>query len=543
MKKRRTDTFAVSEVLGTILLLGISVSLFSVIYISFFAVDVEPSTPNVDMMATLQDNHLIVEHRGGEDLDLETRLMIRYNETSPKSSYINASDFDYINESDKDDNKWNIGEKLEFDLSNLPDYKQFESIDITVVDAESNSAILMGKLKEIPVADVAIKADGSAASQDDISISCRVKNYGPNTAKNVLVRMDVITDTYAADPNFVENYNNTTPGTSFSFNRYRGYWSIPSLDVESIAELEFNGKLKNAPSVSPLNQLVILLDGSDEIDGIPGSEWDQILQGIANSIKDPSIISHMGNVELTVIQFGDLPLAEQQPHFLDARIEIERELITSANYNNIANQVLSISKIGGSICPLDDAFTMVPYAIAPIGGNYNPGNNQMINVITDAYPFFIQQYPHDPYPLAIEIDDPYEPYPDIYPGHPSYFDVLLARNDMISQLGMTDSGEDQINFIMPDNPSNVPLSILRNLIFPSPLPDEDITQWAPDGPGWVKVVESDISGGIAEAFDFQIKDGYTKIKVDAWIEYTEYEDPNLENNKLLRPIGIPVPIR
>ena len=71
---RRYD--AVSEVLGTILILVISVMIFSVVYISFFSVDVSPSRPNVYIAGSIKGNNLILEHSGGESLPLETKVSV-----------------------------------------------------------------------------------------------------------------------------------------------------------------------------------------------------------------------------------------------------------------------------------------------------------------------------------------------------------------------------------------------------------------------------------------------------------------------------------
>jgi len=156
MFKIKKNNKAVSEVLGTILLLGISVSLFSVIYLSVFSVDAQPPTPTVDIMGTIHKNYLVLEHGGGEDIDLDFQIIVRYTnlldfdpDSSPEKTEI-LSYRDVIFDGIGDNDKWNIGEKLVFDLSSLEKYSAFQPIDIMVVDAQSNSAVMMGTLKENP---------------------------------------------------------------------------------------------------------------------------------------------------------------------------------------------------------------------------------------------------------------------------------------------------------------------------------------------------------------------------------------------------------
>ncbi len=193
MLKKLTNSRAVSELLGTILLLGISVSLFSVVYVSFFAVNVESESPNVDIIGTIHENQLILEHSGGEDIDLDFKLLVDYSLSSAGVTQLPKS----LNYSDSvnsigGDGKWTIGEKLVFDLKELPFYDQFNPIDIILVDPDSNSAIMMGTLKESKPsegfpADLGITSlycDPNTVSEPglDIDVFFSVKNYGQNAS-------------------------------------------------------------------------------------------------------------------------------------------------------------------------------------------------------------------------------------------------------------------------------------------------------------------------------------------------------------------------
>ena len=88
MMSFKKNNKAVSEVLGTILLLVISVSLFSVVYVSLFSIDVEPNSPSINLVGTIDNNKLFLEHRGGEDISDNGMLIMSYNGGSRQKDLI-----------------------------------------------------------------------------------------------------------------------------------------------------------------------------------------------------------------------------------------------------------------------------------------------------------------------------------------------------------------------------------------------------------------------------------------------------------------------
>ena len=147
MKKMKKAKEAVSDVLGTILLLGITISLFSVLSAVVLSYPFDPSPPSVNLIGYIDQNDIIIDHRGGEKLSLDTRIKIEidnsrtYSTTARDNLNISTSNFD---------NYWNIGELVlinaTIDLNNeiLID----ASVYVTVVDIASDSIILMGSLQE-----------------------------------------------------------------------------------------------------------------------------------------------------------------------------------------------------------------------------------------------------------------------------------------------------------------------------------------------------------------------------------------------------------
>jgi len=190
IKKIRSKNKAVSEVLGTVLLLLISVTLFSAVYISFFSIEIKPSTPSVNIVGTIEKNRLVLEHRGGESLSLNTEIILRYNGGTTQSIQVNNGS--YLVNQHKNDGKWNIGERFAYPLSELSNFARFDPINVTVVDVESNSILMTGAVIEPRVADITLKmsvSDDEPAVGDDITVTIKVKNdKGPSDAKDILIK-------------------------------------------------------------------------------------------------------------------------------------------------------------------------------------------------------------------------------------------------------------------------------------------------------------------------------------------------------------------
>ena len=82
MKYRRKDYKAVSEALGTILLLLISIILVSVVALWLSSIPREEDLPRVDLVASYDQvsDELTIEHQGGDVLlDADTQIVIKRN--------------------------------------------------------------------------------------------------------------------------------------------------------------------------------------------------------------------------------------------------------------------------------------------------------------------------------------------------------------------------------------------------------------------------------------------------------------------------------
>jgi flagellin-like protein len=143
MIKKMRSKQAVSEVIGVVLLLGITISLFALLNFYVFNFSFEPSVTTVNLVGTIDKgkewDNITIEHYGGESLDGKTQIIITIgSNTTPIRR--NASDL--LNDINND-NKWNFGETVEF-----PNHTKGKYIQALVVDPSANKIILSVELQQ-----------------------------------------------------------------------------------------------------------------------------------------------------------------------------------------------------------------------------------------------------------------------------------------------------------------------------------------------------------------------------------------------------------
>jgi FlaG/FlaF family flagellin (archaellin) len=139
----RKSNDAVSEVLGTVLLLGMTVSLFSLLSFTVLSYPFTPSSPSVNLVGYMEETNttgetkVILEHYGGESLAIiTTKVMLIIQETNVN---ITGSLIDSNNNA-----LWDLGERLSYPVWNVTG----KQVEVTVVDTKSNSIIMSGILQE-----------------------------------------------------------------------------------------------------------------------------------------------------------------------------------------------------------------------------------------------------------------------------------------------------------------------------------------------------------------------------------------------------------
>lgn len=160
MKIRKAND-AVSEVLGTVLLLGMAVSLFSLLSFTVLSFPFNPSSPSVNVVGYVEDINLTLdgyvedinvtlEHYGGESLDSTTVVIISINENSKKiniEGILNKDDLNWSLDDENNNHLWDLGEKIIY--HHHPDSNENiigKQIEFKIVDIKSNSVIISGKI-------------------------------------------------------------------------------------------------------------------------------------------------------------------------------------------------------------------------------------------------------------------------------------------------------------------------------------------------------------------------------------------------------------
>ena len=178
------NCYGVSEVFGTILLLSITITLFSTVSLFVFSFTATSPAPVVDIIGTIEENILILEHRGGMALSLNSSIIVTINGSTEKLTV-----FDYLSNMDKSDGKWNIGERLLYRPTE--DIRLFQA-DTIVVDADTGAVVMRGTVKGTPIADLNLSFmvdNPSPSIGETVTYTIYVTNEGHYDAYDVIINI------------------------------------------------------------------------------------------------------------------------------------------------------------------------------------------------------------------------------------------------------------------------------------------------------------------------------------------------------------------
>ena len=190
-RKIKDSNEMVSEVVGTVLLFGIVVAIFSTMYLSAVSYPTPSPSIFVNLVGTVEGNNIIIEHRGGDALSLNTKFHITIGN---KTSIIPIGEKNYLDSEAKKDKQWNVGERLVYPFEYNLSHRQAE---IMAIDEKSNSLMMIGTLDISPESDVGIKVTVDNESQSvgsDVTFTITVTNYrGDMNTTGIIVQYILIT--------------------------------------------------------------------------------------------------------------------------------------------------------------------------------------------------------------------------------------------------------------------------------------------------------------------------------------------------------------
>ena len=237
MKRKRAEQ-AVSDIVATILLLGITVALFSVVSLVVLSYPFPESTPIVNIVGYVDGNNITLEHNGGEDLGLDTKISVIINGTDSYLFTVN----DIFLDNNLKENGWNVGENVVIDSTEAPINSDIKTsrVEVTVVDVVSNSIVLTGILQEGVVATpVLLETNMNDIPYDQPSSPITLSAVGDSRLDSVTLMYRYSSDniSWIGDYNF--NEDDLSPWEwNFNFPDGIGYYRFYSIgkyggDVES----------------------------------------------------------------------------------------------------------------------------------------------------------------------------------------------------------------------------------------------------------------------------------------------------------------------
>jgi FlaG/FlaF family flagellin (archaellin) len=354
---------AVSEIIGAMLLLLIVISVFSLIYFQVLSDEGPENKTIVKIGGRIEGTNVVLEHQGGEPLELDTEISITIGGIKYKGPVGNWLD-------DKnDDGVWNIGERMlfsfEYNLSRLGEYQE---VDITAVDTQSDSVIFMGPIDLKPVSDIGIELTIDNLYPkigEHINITITVTCYGGDVdgAGNVEIK-------YLVPEGLIYDSSIAGQGT---YDNETGIWDVGNVLVGQPATIRIEVKVVGIVT-HEFTQLAMVLDGSDSTNP---NKWNLMKEGLKKAIKDETVFPHDGSVELTVIEYGsELPPC--------ANAELLPTVITEDNYADIAQDLRNTAYPGGH-APMGCGLRLGADLVHDVG-NFSSDIRQIIILVTEGNP-------------------------------------------------------------------------------------------------------------------------------------------------------------
>lgn len=506
IRSLRHSNEMVSDIVGTVLLLAVAVGIFSTLYVVVLSHPLAQDLATVRIVGTVDGDNIILEHRGGEALGLDTEVPITIGGEKLLIAGRTPTVGDLLVDSNGD-GLWNIGERL---VQNFTYDPNKINANVMAVDIKSNSLVLDGTIDIHPESDIGVKfrVNDQFPVAGNNTIYIIATNYrGDLNASNVIIKCKL--------PDGISHISHVL--SQGMYDNSTGIWDVGNLAVGESATLNITVLVgKTAPT-----QLALLLDGSKSI--LP-ADWDIMLDGIALAITN-GCIPHNEQVELTIIQFGG---GNGNPNGrIWAQVELGGPIVlTDTNYLVVANQIQAIPQLGGGTA-ISSAFRLAADVLSGDPNNYLEGTpfagmasthsnwpRQVINLVTDGQPNVI--YNHS---------DRYGGYwagltGDQYAKGKLDTEAALAYYESVRPI--EESDEIDVEAI-GDGTGQIWLK--NHIVRPQPGYDN----WPPTGPGWVRYVDNYTEFANTIGKQFQLI--FSSITIKAEIMTSIPIDPNAANNK------------
>jgi flagellin-like protein len=146
MRKLVRNKKGVSEIVGTILLLGMAIALFVGVHIvALNVIPFSPNAPSVRINGDIKNDLVYLQHNGGDSLPLNTKVIFSNDITGESIAEVQLSNFKFNNSDVDPIGVWNIGEIISYSNPNFINIK----IQLIIIDIDSNAIIAQDIFQEV----------------------------------------------------------------------------------------------------------------------------------------------------------------------------------------------------------------------------------------------------------------------------------------------------------------------------------------------------------------------------------------------------------
>lgn len=491
MKIKRAEK-AVSEIIGTMLLLMIVIMFFTALYFQVLSAPTPTPPLIVNIAGTIEENCILLEHRGGETLSLDTEVSITIDDST-----VNMKVRDYLDNESKDDGAWGLGERMVYPIKiDILDLNKNPKAEIVVIDKDSNSLVMMGTIDIEAVCDIGIEMTVDNPFLEigaNIVFTLTITNHGNINITGAEVEFIL--------PRELTHYSNaTTPGI---YKNSTGIWkNMGILNPGQSAVLTVTATVEERGQGEP-TQLAMILDGSDSIGP---DDWTLSLDGLATAIQNKSTFPQDDRVEITIVQFGG-----KQPAY--AQKEIGPIVINEMNNATVADDIRNITQIGDKT-PTSCGILLAADTLAD-SSFFNPSKKQVILLVTDGNPTH-----------CCVCDGDYQSVGDSGELGPKKT-ANSARDYLIAKLEMTDD-QDEFDAMAVGHSSPHAIWLKDNIAWPEPGYFAPPFQVDGSRQGWVNEIST--WQEFADSIEDMFRIIFSQIPISVQISSTTITDPKLANN-------------
>jgi|GEM_PF-2069076 len=428
----KTQNHGLVELTATLLLLGLTVIVFvAITYMLFSAPQTSPG-PVATITGRLVDNNLILEHMGGESIDLNASVGITFGSTQ-----LQIQAYDYADTQTKNDGVWSFGEQVIYPMYTHPEYLEVEQIEVMILNNEPASSIMFCSVVIEPLSDLSVEVTVDPQSPimgTPVTFTITVRNNGNINVSDVKIHFPLpVGFTFIGFSATSGAYDNST-----------GLWgNIDTIQPGGSAVLTMTA-IVGRVDPDKMMQILILLDGSGSI---RKQDLDIIRNGFVSAIGNESIFPQDGYVELTVILFGGN--AGQQT----CKVVLNPTVVTNETIDSVLSTLNTITTMPGfastSCGFLLGCDTVTASSI------FTQANRHMVLLITDGKAS-----------LICNIDGDYEA--DSPQGMSPLAAAVVARDYLIDEFGMNPM-DDEIDVLAVHITDESTYSWFKNeVVWPQP---------------------------------------------------------------------------